>query len=186
MSTLLDPLIVKLVSDINTPYTSCYCEENVYLASQTLVASASQSLQDIYVVIISNSTKTVSKDSLTCSPSELIFYIICDCACLLGDIGLTVGATSIPIQPGTRPTSHLVSIAHDCSHSVPHIYGLNIIQLPTSIHRDYHVIMVLVAVADDSDITCPTLADRTYVVDFDSSLGTLTSWKGNDACAYYA
>lgn len=60
MSVLLDPRILKLVSDINTPYTSCYCEENIYLACQALVALASPNLQGVYAVFISNATKTAS------------------------------------------------------------------------------------------------------------------------------
>jgi hypothetical protein len=59
MSTLLDPIVEKIIGELDTPYTSCYCEENVYLACQKLVNSGASHLQDIYAVFLSNSTKTV-------------------------------------------------------------------------------------------------------------------------------
>ena len=49
------------------------------------------------------------------------------------------------------------------------------------LNRDYHVIIVLV-VADPENLK--TLPDRIYVVDFDSVLGTLSSWKGKEARKY--
>lgn len=121
MSAPLDPLVVKLVSEINTPYTSCYCEENIYLACQHLLVSASRCLQDVYAVFISNTTQTVM----------------------------------IWEQRASQ-------------------YGP---ELGSPVVWDYHVIMILVAAVDDNNDTHPTMAERTYVVDFDSTLGTLSSWK---------
>ncbi|CAE6527365.1 unnamed protein product [Rhizoctonia solani] len=120
MSTPLDPAVKKLVSELNTPYTSCYCEENVYLACQALIESNSPCLQSIHVVFLSNPTKTI-----------LIW--------------------------GQRAAQHKMDIG------CPVVW-------------DYHVIMVLVASAKADEPNQP-LADRTYIVDFDSMLGTLNTWK---------
>ncbi|KAJ1309672.1 hypothetical protein OPQ81_006437 [Rhizoctonia solani] len=120
MFTPLDPVVEKLILGLNTPYTSCYCEENVYLACQALVESGSSSLQDIYVVFLSNPTKTV-----------LIW--------------------------GQKASEHRIDIG------CPVVW-------------DYHVIMVLVAPAKENEHAL-SIADRTYIVDFDSILGTLTAWK---------
>jgi hypothetical protein len=41
-------------------YTSCYCEENVYLLAKAFLANVSiTDIWDIFVVFISNETKTV-------------------------------------------------------------------------------------------------------------------------------
>ncbi|CAE6421428.1 unnamed protein product [Rhizoctonia solani] len=120
MSTLLDPVVEKLIEELNTPYTSCYCEENVYLACQRLVNSGASYLQDIYAVFLSNPTKTV-----------LIW--------------------------GQKAALHKIDIG------CPVVW-------------DYHVIMVLVASAKEKEPDL-TITDRSYVVDFDSVLGKLTTWR---------
>lgn len=117
----IDPLVVKIISDIDTPYTSCYCEENIYLASQRLTTSAHEALEAVYVVFISNLTKTV----------------------LLWE----QRASQYPAGLGS-----------------PVVW-------------DYHVIMILVASSPQENVS---IFDRIYVIDFDSSLGKLTSWKGED------
>ncbi|CAE6516589.1 unnamed protein product [Rhizoctonia solani] len=120
MSTLLDPVVEKIILELNTPYTSCYCEENVYLACQALIQSGSPHLQAIYAVFLSNPTKTV-----------LIW--------------------------GQKAAQHKTDIG------CPVVW-------------DYHVIMIIVASPKENEPHL-TIADRTYVVDFDSIFGTLTSWK---------
>ncbi|KAF8610784.1 hypothetical protein BDV93DRAFT_517883 [Ceratobasidium sp. AG-I] len=117
MTVPLDPLVVKIISEINTPYTACYCEENVYLASQTLTLSAHENLQTIYVVFISNLTQTV----------------------LLWE----QRASQYPAELGS-----------------PVVW-------------DYHVIMILVAKSKDE---VPE-SNNVYVVDFDSTLGKISSWE---------
>ncbi|KAH7340977.1 N-terminal glutamine amidase-domain-containing protein [Rhizoctonia solani] len=120
MSTPLDPVVEKLILELNTPYTSCYCEENVYLACQALIEVDAPSLENIYAVFLSNPTKTI-----------LIW--------------------------GQKAAQHKMDIG------CPVVW-------------DYHVIMVLVAAANENEPD-QTVADRTYIVDFDSMLGTLVSWK---------
>ena len=58
---------------LNSIYTSCYCEENVYLLAQTFqklsVEDKAAFPWDIYVVFISNDDKTVSVWHLEYCPS---------------------------------------------------------------------------------------------------------------------
>ncbi|CAE7231536.1 unnamed protein product [Rhizoctonia solani] len=120
MSTPLDPAVEKLVLELNTPYTSCYCEENVYLACQALIKSGSSCLQSIHVAFLSNPTQTI-----------LIW--------------------------GQRAAQDKIDIG------CPVVW-------------DYHVIIVLVTSAKGDDPS-QALADRTYIVDFDSMLGILNTWN---------
>lgn len=55
----------------NAVYTSCYCEENIYLLAQTFVSEANATGRangwpwEIYVVFVSNGGKTVRNSVLS-------------------------------------------------------------------------------------------------------------------------
>ncbi len=65
----------------NYIYTSCYCEENVYLLAQTFVeqlAAHEDPEWEVYVVLISNDDKTVSAPPIFCIIRRLATYGVLD------------------------------------------------------------------------------------------------------------
>ena len=80
----------------NSTYTSCWCEENIYLLCQNFVQNQSlRDLWDVFAIFISNSNKTVSGIHFFWIAVLTSFFDVFAKGCSMASEGCTVRGRSV-------------------------------------------------------------------------------------------
>lgn len=111
----------------NAIYTSCYCEENVYLLAQSLLARLEvTAVWEIYVVFISNETRTVNIFLCTCplNSRRSSYPQVVDTYTIRADLSTIGSSLAAESSRGTRWARSLGLSCH--SRPTAQTHGLSI------------------------------------------------------------
>jgi hypothetical protein len=99
------PLLVPPIVPERAVYTSCYCEENVFLLAKAFLADASiTEIWDISVVFISNETKTVGEWLLKASEGDCIILTGSTVEPEAGQRSVYASGMGLSCSPAAAPT----------------------------------------------------------------------------------